>query len=192
MHNRENSNDPNRELYFQQIHRLIRNEIRENIKMGIERSETDYLNKCESLLYDLCNNVAPKLGFFSGKRKCDDYSYSLWVDMKTEMAEIITSTIHSVKAQQMVKNINSTSAEALVRQAMHEAGLEYQYLGQQYRAKIAVKITPTIKLVFHLSYKKINELLPEAVESAKQMKELASKLGKSTAIYKSYSWESWD
>lgn len=181
-----------RELYYHQIHRLIRQDIRNDIKMGIDRSEIDYLNKCHDYLFDLCNNLVPKFAFFGGKGKGDDYSYSLWVDMKSDFAELITSTIQSVKAQQMVKNINSASAEALVRQVMKEAGLKYQYIGQQYRAKIAVKITPTSKLIFHINYKKINEFLPEAVASAKQLKELMSKLGKGTAIYKAYSWESWN
>ena len=181
-----------RDLYYHQIHRLIRQDIREDIKMGIERSEIDYLNKCHDYLFDLCNNLAPKFAFFSGKRKGDDYSYSFWMEMKSDFAELVASTIQSVKSQQMIKNINSASAKALVDQAMKEAGLEYQYLGQQYRAKVSVKITPTSKLIFHLNYKKINELLPEAVASAKQLKELMSKLGKGTAIYKAYSWESWN
>lgn len=192
MNNRENSNDPNRELYFQQISRLIRQEIRDDIKLGIERPETDYLKKCRNFLFDLCFNLPPKSGFLGGKRKGEDNFNMLWMDMKTEMTELIVSTVQSVKTQQLVKNINSTSAAAMVRQAMQEAGLEYQYLGQQYRAKVAVKITPTSKLVFHLSYKKISELLPEAVESAKQIKEMVSKLGKGTAIYKAHRWETWE
>ena len=192
MNNRENSNDPNRELYFQQISRLIRQEIRDDIKLGIERPETDYLKKCRNFLFDLCFNLSPKSGFLGGKRKGEDNFNMLWMDMKTEMTELIVSTVQSVKTQQLVKNINSTSAAAMVRQAMQEAGLEYQYLGQQYRAKVAVKITPTSKLVFHLSYKKISELLPEAVESAKQIKEMVSKLGKGTAIYKAHRWETWE
>ena len=192
MNNRENSNDPNRELYFQQISRLIRQEIRDDIKLGIERPETDYLKKCRNFLFDLCFNLSPKSGFLGGKRKGEDNFNMLWMDMKTEMTELIVSTVQSVKTQQLVKNINSTSAAAMVRQAMQEAGLDYQYLGQQYRAKVAVKITPTSKLVFHLSYKKISELLPEAVESAKQIKEMVSKLGKGTAIYKAHRWETWE
>ena len=192
MNNRENSDNPNRELYFQQIGRLIRQEIRDDIKVGIERPETDYLKKCHNFLFDLCSNLSPKSGYLGGKRKGEGNFNMLWRDMKTEMAELVASTVQSVKTQQMVKNINSAAAEALVRKAMRDAGLEYQYLGQQYRAKVAVKITPSSKLVFHLSYKNISELLPEAVESAKQMKELASRLGKGTAIYKIHQWETWN
>lgn len=192
MNNRENSNTPNRELYYQQISRLIRQEIRDDIKVGIERPETDYLKKCRNFLFDLCSNLSSKSGFLGGKRKGEDNFNMLWMDMKTEMTELVASTVQSVKTQQMVRNINSAAAEALVRQAMRDAGLEYQYLGQQYRAKVAVKITPSSKLVFHLSYKKISELLPEAVESAKQMKELASRLGKGTAICKTHQWETWN
>lgn len=70
----------------------------------------------------------------------------------------------------MKQAISAISAEALVSTAMKGAGLQYQFIAQQYRAKVAVKLNERNKVVFFLSYKKIHEQLPDVIDSAKQLR----------------------
>jgi hypothetical protein len=100
--------------------------------------------------------------------------------------------IQNAKARQMIRQINTVSAQSLISNAMKEAGLEFQYEAQQYRAKISVKLTPNNKLVFYINYKKAAELLPGAIESARQAKELLAKLGNNASFKKCNGWEQWD
>ena len=176
--------------YQEQIYKLIRKDINDDVKDGRKRSHKDYLNKCEVYLINLCNGWKPgKHRFFSSKNS--HKAQEMWPAMKGYFEGIIDVLIQNAKARQMIRQINTISAESLITSAMKEAGLEFLYEGQQYRAKVSVKLTPNNKLVFYLNYKKAAELLPGAIESAIQAKELLSRLGNSASIKKCCGWEQW-
>lgn len=176
--------------YQEQVYKLLRKDINDDIKNGRKKSNKDYLNKCETYLNDLCCGWKPA-SFSYIKRRRNEKAALMWLEMKGYFEGIIDVLVQDSKAKNMIRHINTISTEALISNAMKEAGLEFLYEGQQYRAKVSVKLTPTNKLVFYLSYKKAAELLPGAIESAIQARALLSKLGNSASIKKCCSWEQW-
>ena len=181
-----------REFYFGEVKKLIKKDIRENIKAERRCEENTYLTRCKNYLMMICSGWKDYGHRFCGKIKNEDFSYSLWVDLKPELTEYIRSVINSCKADQMKKAVNAISAQALISSAMKEAGLEYQIEAQQYRAKVSVKLNDKSKVTFYISYKKMQEMLATVVNSAKNLKEAVSDLGKGTTLGKVYSWESWE
>ena len=92
----------------------------------------------------------------------------------------------------MQTNINAVTAKALISIAMKDAGLEYIYTAQQFRAKIEVKISSKSKLTFFVGYKKLQDELSSLVESAKTIKENMVKLGGNATIKKILSIDSFE
>ena len=177
--------------YQEEIYKLIRKDINDDVKNGTKRSHNDYMSKCEAYLNDLYCGWKPgmrRLG--SWKRR--DGAIQQWTEIKSYFEGVINVLIQNAKAKQMIRQINTVSAQSLISNAMKEAGLEFQYEAQQYRAKVSVKLTPNNKLVFYINYKKAAELLPGAIESAIQAKELLAKLGNSASFKKCNGWEQWD
>ena len=75
---------------------------------------------------------------------------------------------------------------------MKDAGLEYIYTAQQFRAKIVVKISSKSKLTFFVGYKKLQDELSSLVESAKVIKENMEKLGGNATIKKIHSTDNFE
>lgn len=175
----------------EEIYKLIRKDINDDVKNGRKRSHNDYMSKCEAYLNDLCCGRKPGLRRLGNWRRRDEAKQQ-WTEIKSYFEGVIDVLIQNAKARQMIRQINTVSAQSLISNAMKEAGLEFQYEAQQYRAKISVKLTPNNKLVFYINYKKAAEQLPGAIESARQAKELLAKLGNNASFKKCNGWEQWD
>ena len=176
--------------YQEQVYKLIRKDINDDVKNGRKKSDIDYLNRCGTYLNDLCCGWKPN-SYRYFKRQRSDKAATMWLEMKGYFEGVIGVLIKDAMARHMIRQINTISAESLITSAMKEAGLEFLYEGQQYRAKVSVRLTPNNKLVFYLNYKKAAGLLPGAIESARQAKELLSRLGNSASIKKCCGWEQW-
>ena len=174
----------------EQVYKLIRKDINDDVKNGRKKYHSDYLRKCETYLNDLCCGWNPASHSYF-KRNRNDKASLMWLEMKGYFEGILEVLVQNAMAKQMIRQINTVSAEALISSAIKEAGLEFQYESQQYRAKVSIKLTPNNKLVFYLNYKKAAGLLPGAIESAKQAKELLSRLGNSASLKKCSGWEQW-
>ena len=175
----------------EEIYKLIRKDINDDVKNGRKRSHNDYMSKCEAYLNDLCCGRKPGLRRLGNWRRRDEAKQQ-WTEIKSYFEGVIDVLIQNAKASQVIRQINTVSAQSLISNAMKEAGLEFQYEAQQYRAKVSVKLTPNNKLVFYINYKKAAELLPGAIESARQAKELLAKLGNNASFKKCNGWEQWD
>ena len=176
--------------YQEQIYKLIRKDINDDVKNGRKKSHNDYIYKCEVYLNDLCSGWKPGFRRFVNWKHSED-AICQWPVLKSYFDGVIGVLIQDAKAKQMIRQINTVSAQSLISSSMKEAGLEFQYEAQQYRAKVSVKLTPSNKLVFYINYKKAAELLPGAIESAQQAKALLVRLGNSASIKKCSSWEQW-
>ena len=181
-----------RKYYIETVNKLIRNDIKTDMKNNINKTERHYLSECLEYLNRLHNGWDPSSRWFYGGRGKNDDAYALWVDAKQELSDIIVSTIKENKAKEMQMNINAVTAKALISIEMKKAGLEYIFTAQQFRAKIEVKISSKSKLTFFVGYKKLQDELSSLVESAKVIKENMVKLGGNATIKKILSIDSFE
>lgn len=176
--------------YQGQIYKLIRRDINDDVKNGRKRSHNDYMLKCEVYFTDLCNRWKPG-SFRFAKWKHNDETATQWQLIKGYFDGVIEVLIQEAKARNMIREINTISTKSLVSSALKEAGMEFQYEAQQYRAKVSIKLTSNSKLVLYINYKKAAGQIPVAVESAKEAKELLARLGNSASFKKCTGWEEW-
>ena len=185
-------NMKDRKYYIETVNKLIRNDIKTDMKNNTNKTERHYLSECLEYLNRLHNGWDPSSGWFYGGRGKNDDAYALWVDAKQELTDTITSAIKACKAKQMQMNINAVTAKVIISNKMKAAGLEFIFTAQQYRAKLEVKISPKSKLTFFVSYKKVFDELDNLIESAKSIKENMDKLGGNATIKKIFSTDSFD
>ena len=173
-----------RKYYIETVNKLIRNDIKTDMKNNTNKTERHYLSECLEYLNRLHNGWDPSSGWFYGGRGKNDEAYALWVDAKQELTDTITSAIKACKAKQMQMNINAVTAKVLISNKMKAAGLEFIFTAQQYRAKLEVKISAKSKLTFFVGYKKVFVELDNLIESAKSIKENMERLGTTASIKK--------
>ena len=159
-----------RKYYIETVNKLIRNDIKTDMKNNIKETEKHYMSLCLEYLNKLHNGWDPSSRWFYGRNNRNDEAYALWVDAKQELTDTITSAIKACKAKQMQMNINGVTAKVIISNKMKAAGLEFIFTAQQYRAKLEVKISPKSKLTFFVSYKKVFDELDNLIESAKSHK----------------------
>jgi hypothetical protein len=112
--------------------------------------------------------------------------------MKPDLIAAIEDYIKDRRSRKMTKEIKSASAYAMIKAAMREADLRFQYCGQTYRARVSVLVTPKSALTLYISYKKINEQLPKVMESLKLIKKGMEVLGDNTSLSKAYNTGQWE
>ena len=181
-----------KEQYIAKIQQLIRPEMRENIKCGFEKSEIEYLERCRKLFISMHTGKPTALVRFFGNGKKDEQILEQWKELEPEVSHMLSGTLRSIKAQQMKSAINAVTAKSLIMCGMADAGLQFAFTAQRYRAKIEVKVSDTSKLVFYVNYKKAIEVLPTVIESAKIIKENIGKLGSGALINRICGWENWE
>lgn len=182
-----------KEFYFKKIHQLIRKDIRDDINMGVEKPESHYINECKNHFSTLQSGLPASLGRFFGKSKKEvQLALEMWRELEMDLKGLIPTIILGVKADQMKTNINAVTTKALVKSKMTEAGLEFHFIEQRYRAKIEVRVSDISKLTFYLNYKKAMELLPRVIESAKAIRDSIAILGKTAMIGRISGWEHWE
>ena len=185
-------NMKDKKYYIETVNKLIRNDIKTDMKNNTNKTERHYLSECLEYLNKLHNGWNPSSGWFYGRYERNDEAYALWVDTKQELSDIIVSTIKECKAKQMQMNINAVTAKSIISNKMKAAGLEFIFTAQQYRAKLEVKISAKSKLTFFVGYKKVFDELDNLIESAKSIKENMDKLGGNATIKKIFSTDSFD
>jgi hypothetical protein len=178
--------------YLQEIQKHIFKLIKDDSDYGREHSETIYIDKGFEILCSMAEGWRPWMGKFIGRHANESRTNAIWKEIEPELATSITAKIKEVKAKRIKMEINAVTAKALTSCAMKDAGLEYQFIAQKYRAKIGVRVGTKSKLVFYISYKKLAESLPAVIESATLLKECFGKLGKNVTIGKTGDWESWE
>ena len=179
--------------YIKKIQQLLRNEIKADLKYGLSKDENDYLESCKNHFSMLQSRLPSTYGRFFGKSKKEILqAQEMWAEIKQDMTGLIPGIIKGVKAELMKGEIRAITAKSLIECAMAEAGLQFRFIEQRYRAKIHIKITDASKLTFYLNYKKTPELLPSVIEAVKNIKENISKLGKAATVGKISSWDIWE
>ena len=182
----------NKQKYTEGLVDALKDDIRYNISAGVEIPLTDYLDKTLEIMKRRYQ-VANKWGRFHVWSRESLYEVtSIWEEAKPEIIKDLEKYIRECRSRKMTKDIKITSARALIREAMSEAGLKYRFEGQVYRAKVTVKLSESRAITVYILYSKISETLPRFIEALKTIKREYEILGNNTTFVKVYRTDDWE
>ena len=172
--------------YINAVADALKPVIKNDVTAGYNRPYNLYLDRALEIVKNRYKDVNKmgSFGFWSAHNKRE--IIQLWEELTPEIAAMIEETLKQSRSKNMMKQIKVASAQALVKEAMEQAGLNYKFEGQMYRAKISVLLAPGRALTVYIAYSKINEQLAGVVESLKLIVDEVQKLGKNISINKVY------
>lgn len=172
-----------RQSTLKSISEILKETIREDVYRGVDSSAAYYLDKAK-------REIMTQYGFSRNygliKRWTKDDAIKFCDEVSEELVEIINGYLHNYKTKRLAKEIKATSAQAVIKAAMQEAGLKHQFIAQTYRAKILYPICKNRCLSFYITYSKLNEQLPQVIQSLKMIEEGMNGLGKNPTINREY------
>ena len=80
----------------------------------------------------------------------------------------------------MVSEINATAAKGLLLAVFAERGLPAEVEGQRYRAKVEVRLAPSLRVKFYVRYRDLNEkegVAEDVVQAVLDLKDAVTRLG---------------
>ncbi|MBR5833247.1 MAG: hypothetical protein IKY48_01555 [Bacteroidales bacterium] len=175
-----------RNYYIEEVAKVLKPVIKNDVEAGQNRSFNQYLDRALEVVknrYKGQNNMG-SFGFWTGHNKRE--IVMLWEEITPQVLAMIEGWLRDFRSKKMMKEIKVASAQALVKEAMTEAGLKYKFEGQTYRAKISVLLAPGRALTVYIAYSKLTAQLPGVVESLKTILKEMENLGKNVSINKVY------
>ena len=172
--------------YVERVTANVKTIIKHDVNSGFDRTPADYLDMALENL-KLCYKMEHRMGLYttwsmnSSKKLCE-----IWVEMQPEVLTAIEKYLQDFKHKKLTKDIKATSARVVIRNAMQDEGLKHHFTGQTHRAKVSVLLTPNKAATFYISYKKLNEQLPQVIDSIKIIREELQHLGNNFSINKVY------
>ena len=91
----------------------------------------------------------------------------------------------------MTREIRATSAQAVIAEAMKDAGLKHKFIAQVHRAKVLVLIGGNSCITFHVLYSRLMQDLPRIIDSLKIINEQVENIGSKVFFAKAYGYDNW-
>lgn len=85
----------------------------------------------------------------------------------------------------MVSEINATAAKGLLTAVFAEKGLQAEVEGQRHRAKVVMKLAPSMQVKFYVRYRDLNEkegIADEVVQAVLDLKDAVTRLGSGVVL----------
>lgn len=178
--------------YLVELKKILTYDIREKVRAGGDISEGQFVDKGYSDLGKLIRLEAAGIGKFFNRRSKDHIEIeSIWNVIKPDVEKHVTETLKKIRSMKMVTEIRQLTAQTLIKEAVDKAGLKCIIIPQTHRAKLAIKIGPTNKVIFYISYKRTKEDLNRCIPAVKTLMEVMDDLGKSASIHKIKPYENW-
>ena len=177
--------------YVLSIISTIKDVLKNEVSSGTDKGEAHYLSMCLDLLKRLYQMDRKWSRFHAWSYESTEEVSHIWNTIQPELAEFIEGHLKQLRSKKMTKDINASSAKAVIDAAMKEAGLKYRYTGQTHRAKLSVLITKDRCLTVYIAYSKLNEQLPRIIQSLKVIKGELEVLGSSITINKAQGSWTW-
>ena len=177
--------------YVLRIISTIKDVLKNEVSSGTDKGEAHYLSMCLDLLKRLYQMDRKWSRFHAWSYESTEEVSHIWNTIQPELAEFIEGHLKQLRSKKMTKDINASSAKAVIDAAMKEAGLKYRYTGQTHRAKLSVLITKDRCLTLYIAYSKLNEQLPRIIQSLKVIKDELDAIGSNITINKvqgSWTW----
>lgn len=156
--------------------------IKEDVNSGIDRPVTSYLQCAMETLKRRFQAMNKWSRYQPWSSESTAEITKLWFRLEPELVAVIEKHLQEFKCKKLTKDIKATAAKAAIKAAMREAGLKYQFTGQTHRAKVSVLLAKRQVLTFYVSYKKLNEQLPQIINSLKLIKQELECLGNNVSI----------
>lgn len=177
--------------YVLRIISTVKDVLKNEVSSGTDKGEAHYLSMCLDLLKRLYQMDRKWSRFHAWSYESTEEVTHIWNTIQPELEEFIKEHLKQLRSKKMTKDINTSSAKAVIDDAMKEAGLKYRYTGQTHRAKLSVLITKDRCLTVYIAYSKLNEQLPRIIQSLKVIKGELEVLGSSITINKAQGSWTW-
>ena len=180
-----------RQKYLESILQSLKSIIKTDVDSGLEKSVSHYLDRALTQLKQeykngkswSCFNVWPSENVKDVVQR--------WESIKPEVLEGINGYLKQYRSQKMTREIRATSAQAVIAEAMKDAGLKHKFIAQVHRAKVLVLIGGNSCITFHVLYSRLMQDLPRIIDSLKIINEQVENIGSKVLFAKAYGYNNW-
>ena len=113
--------------YLEGIKENLKLHIKNDVNAGAERSLNAYLDYALDLLKRRYQIVNKRSSFATWSRSNINDIMNLWASIVPELTSTIEQYTKDCSARKMTKDLKAASANAIVLEAMKEAGLKHQF-----------------------------------------------------------------
>ena len=178
--------------YLTELKKLLNDVIKESVKSGSDGSESYFVDRGKFYLERLMLGEYMGQGRFFNRHSKDQANLEkIWNEIRPDIEQNVADTLKKCRSKKMITEIRQLTAKSVIKEAMDEAGMECLIILQTYRAKVAVKLGKSNKLVFYISYKRTKEDLDKCIPAAKTLIEVMNNLGGLASIQKLMPYENW-
>ena len=180
-----------RQKYLESILQSLKSIIKTDVDSGLEKSVSHYLDRALTQLKQEYKNGKSWSRFSVWPSENVKDVVQIWESIKPEVLEGINGYLKQYRSQKMTREIRATSAQAVIAEAMKEAGLKHKFIAQVHRAKVLVLIGGNSCITFHVLYSRLMQDLPRIIDSLKIINEQVENIGSKVLFAKAYGYNNW-
>lgn len=180
-----------RQKYLESILQSQKSIIKTDVDSGLEKSVSHYLDRALTQLKQEYKNGKSWSRFSVWPSENVKDVVQIWESIKPEVLEGINGYLKQYRSQKMTREIRATSAQAVIAEAMKDAGLKHKFIAQVHRAKVLVLIGGTSCITFHVLYSRLMQDLPRIIDSLKIINEQVENIGSKVLFAKAFGYDNW-
>lgn len=180
-----------RQKYLESILQSQKSIIKTDVDSGLEKSVSHYLDRALTQLKQEYKNGKSWSRFSVWPSENVKDVVQIWESIKPEVLEGINGYLKQYRSQKMTREIRATSAQAVIAEAMKDAGLKHKFIAQVHRAKVLVLIGGTSCITFNVLYSRLMQDLPRIIDSLKIINEQVENIGSKVLFAKAYGYDNW-
>ena len=180
-----------RQKYLESILQSLKSIIKTDVHSGLEKSVSHYLDRALTQLKQEYKNGKSWSRFNVWPSENVKDVVQIWESIKPEVLEGINGYLKQYRSQKMTREIRATSAQAVIAEAMKDAGLKHKFIAQVHRAKVLVLIGGNSCITFHVLYSRLMQDLPRIIDSLKIINEQVENIGSKVLFAKAYGYDNW-
>ena len=180
-----------RQKYLESILQSLKSIIKTDVDSGLEKSVSHYLDRALTQLKQEYKNGKSWSRFSVWPSENVKDVVQIWESIKPEVLEGINGYLKQYRSQKMTREIRATSAQAVIAEAMKDAGLKHKFIAQVHRAKVLVLIGGNSCITFHVLYSRLMQDLPRIIDSLKIINEQVENIGSKVLCAKAYGYDNW-
>ena len=180
-----------RQKYLESILQSQKSIIKTDVDSGLEKSVSHYLDRALTQLKQEYKNGKSWSRFNVWPSENVKDVVQIWESIKPEVLEGINGYLKQYRSQKMTREIRATSAQAVIAEAMKDAGLKHKFIAQVHRAKVLVLIGGNSCITFHVLYSRLMQDLPRIIDSLKIINEQVENIGSKVLFAKAYGYDNW-
>ena len=180
-----------RQKYLESILQSLKSIIKTDVDSGLEKSVSHYLDRALTQLKQEYKSGKSWSRFSVWPSENVKDVVQIWESIKPEVLEGINGYLKQYRSQKMTREIRATSAQAVIAEAMKDAGLKHKFIAQLHRAKVLVLIGGNSCITFHVLYSRLMQDLPRIIDSLKIINEQVENIGSKVLFAKAYGYDNW-